>query len=69
MDTMFNNDLANPTPTNGNLSSTEALKSMLNKRKLVDGAVTNEGHGVEANGNDSTKRLCPTDKHQSEQKR
>lgn len=69
MDTMFNNDLVSPISSNGNLSSTEALKSMLNKRKLVDGAMSSEGQVLEENGNDSTKRLCTTDKSQSEQKR
>ena len=69
MDTMFNNDLASPISSNGNVSSAEALKSMLNKRKLVDGAMSNEGHVLEENDNDSTKRLCTTDKNQSEQKR
>jgi hypothetical protein len=54
--------------SNSGLLSTEALKSMMNKRKLAynDGIDEEEIH--QENGNDTTKRLCTTNGDQHEQK-
>jgi hypothetical protein len=79
MDTMFNNEQSNIVPdnniinstmsnSNGELLSAEALRSMINKRKLAYNDIINEEQIYQENGNDSTKRLCTVNSHQHEQK-
>jgi arginine utilization protein RocB len=54
--------------SNGGLLSAEALKSMMNKRKLAYNDVINEEQMYQENGNDSTKLMYTTNSHQHEQK-
>jgi arginine utilization protein RocB len=79
MDTMFNKEQSNTVPDNNIINSTmsssnrgllsaEALKSMMNKRKLAYNDIINEEQMYQKNGNDSTKRLYTTNSHQHEQK-
>ncbi len=78
MDTMFNNNhniimpeynnMSFDIPNNGGLLSVEALKSLINKRKLVSTAAIDEEQINQQNGNDSAKRLCTMNCHQHEQK-
>lgn len=69
MDTMFDNNhnvLIPENNSNGSLSA-EALKLMMNKRKLDATNVINEQQIYEENEGDTTKRLCTINGHQNQQ--
>lgn len=74
LDTMFsnlmipeNNNINFDIPIHGESLSTEALKLMMNKRKLASNAIINGEHQYEENGN--AKRLCSMNgQYQHEQK-
>jgi hypothetical protein len=78
MDTMFTNGHSIVMPENNNMNfdmlnnseslSAEALKSMMNKRKLVSTDFINGEQIYQENGNDSAKRLCSMNGQQNEQK-
>jgi hypothetical protein len=70
MDTMFNNDcnIIIPQDKNGSLSA-EALKLMMNKRKLSSTDVTDEEQQYQVNENDSAKRLRTTNGHQQHEQK
>jgi len=79
MDNVFSNSHSIITPennidrnfdisNNGGLLSAEALKSMVNKRKLALTGVINEETIYKEKGTDGAKRLCTINGHQNEQK-
>lgn len=78
MDTMFDNNHTVILPENNNMNfdvtnhsgplSVEALKLMMNKRKLESTTVVNQEQTSEKNGNDGAKRICTMNGHQYEQR-
>ncbi|CAF2839166.1 unnamed protein product [Rotaria sp. Silwood2] len=79
MDSMFNNghniiisnvnninvDISN----NGGLSSTDALKLMINKRKLEPTVIINDVENYHENENDHVKRICTINDHQQHEQK